>query len=207
MDIYEFKWLRFGTNAPSSGRDFMTQLESNFSRYFSAYFRLKHEVQQITADNETGISKLTDRAKSTLRMHFAYSLSPELSMASRLEYSFYDEDQQNEKGYVIFQDIKYYFKRLPLHLITRYALIDTESYNTRIYAYENDLTYVFSIPPYYGRSSRFYLMVGYDLSRNIDIQAKYGYFHFYDRDEISSGLNLVKGNKLSSVRAQLRFKF
>lgn len=207
VDLYQFKWLRFGVNAPSKGQDYLAQLEAYFSRYFTAYVRLKHEVQQITADRETGISQLMERSKSTVRFHFGYSVSSQLRMASRLEYSFYDEDQLDETGYVLFQDVKYYFRRTPLQLTARFSLVETDSYNTRIYAYENDLTYVFSIPPYYGRSSRFYLLASYDLNQSIDLQAKYGYFHFYDRDEISSGLNTIQGNKLSEIKAQVRIKF
>lgn len=206
VDVYQFKWLRFGVNAPSNGRDFMAQLETYFSRFFTAYVRLRHEVQQTTASDDTGISQLTDRSRSTFRIHTAYSISSQLKMASRLEYSFYDENT-SETGYVLFQDVKYSFAKIPLQLSARYALIDTESFNTRIYAYENDLTYVFSIPPYYGRSSRFYLMAGYAINTSIDVQAKYANSHFYDRNEISSGLNTIKGNSLTEIRMQLRFKF
>src|SRR5690606_39091246 len=44
VDVYQFKWLRFGVNAPSTGRDYMAQLETYFSRFFTAYLRLRHEV-------------------------------------------------------------------------------------------------------------------------------------------------------------------
>ncbi|AEV32801.1 ComEA family DNA-binding protein [Owenweeksia hongkongensis] len=206
VDVYQFKWLRFGVNAPSHGRDYMAQLETYFSRFFTAYLRLRHEVQQTTANNETGISQLTNRSRSTFRVHTAYSISAQLKMASRLEYSFYDEDA-SETGYMLFQDVKYNFLKIPLQLTARYALIDTESFNTRIYAYENDLTYVFSIPPYYGRSSRFYLMASYAINQSIDVQAKFANSHFYDRDEISSGLNTIEGNKLTEIRMQIRLKF
>lgn len=206
VDIYQFKWLRFGVNTPSAGRDYMAQIETYFSRFFTAYLRVRHELQETTANSDVGISQLADRSRSTFRIHTAYSVSSQLQMATRMEYSFYDETA-TETGYVLFQDMKYSFTKIPISIAVRYALIDTESFNTRIYAYENDLTYVFSIPPYYGRSSRFYIMAAYTINEHIDVQTKFAQSHFYDRDVISSGLNAINGNKLSEVRMQLRFKF
>jgi hypothetical protein len=40
----------------------------------------------------------------------------------------------------------------------RFALFDTEGYDARMYAYENELIGVFSIPPYAGRGIRWYGM-------------------------------------------------
>ncbi len=206
-DIYRFSWLRFGVDGPSRGRDLLSQLEVNLSRYFSGYIRLKNEVQETNSDGDEAIRKLVDRSKTTLRFHVAYSLSPQVKMASRAEYAFYKQENQDDRGFVVFQDLRYQFKRIPLQLTTRFAVIDVDSYDARIYAYESDITYAFSIPPYYGRSSRFYLLVDYDIAPRINLQARYSISTYYDRDEISSGNQLIEGNKISEVKLQLRVKF
>lgn len=206
-DIYRFSWLRFGVDAPSQGRDLLGQLEIFFNRYFAGYIRVKNEVQQTNGDSENPIQALAERSKTTLRFHTAYSLTQRVKMASRLEYAFYDQETQSDRGYVVFQDLRYSFLKIPLQLTTRFALIDVDSYDARIYAYENDLTYAFSIPPYYGRSSRFYLLATYDISQRISFQAKYAITTFFDREEISSGLQLIDGNKISELKLQLRVKF
>ncbi len=206
-DIYQFSWLRFGVDAPSRGRDLLTQLEMNFSRYFSGYIRLKNEVQETNSDSEDPIRKLVDRSKTTLRLHLAYSLSQQVKMASRVEYAFYDQEDQHDRGFVVFQDLRYQLKKVPLRLTARYAVIDADSYDARIYAYENDITYAFSIPPYYGRSSRFYLLANYEITQRINLQARYAISTFYDRDEISSGNQLIEGNKISELKLQMRVKF
>ncbi len=206
-DIYRFSWLRFGVDAPSRGRDLLTQLEMNFSRYFSGYIRLKNEVQETNSDSEDPIRKLVDRSKTTLRLHLAYSLSQQVKMASRVEHAFYDQEDQHDRGFVVFQDLCYQLKKVPLRLTARYAVIDADSYDARIYAYENDITYAFSIPPYYGRSSRFYLLANYEITQRMDLQARYAISTFYDRDEISSGNQLIEGNKISELKLQMRVKF
>lgn len=206
-DIYRFSWLRFGVDAPSRGRDLLGQLEMYFSRTFSGYIRLKNEVQQTNSDAETTLQQLAERSKTTTRIHLAYTVARNVKLASRVEYAFYNQEEQKDRGYVIFQDLRYLFRRVPLQLTTRFALIETDSYDTRIYAYENDLTYAFSIPPYYGRSSRFYLMADYDLSQSVTLQARYAISTFYNRDEISSGLQTIEGNKISELKVQVRVKF
>mgnify|MGYP007042166935 CR=1 FL=1 len=55
----------------------------------------------------------------------------------------YDTDKSN--GILLYQDLVYSFKEIPLKLSARYAIFDTDNYDTRLYAYENDLLYVFSI--------------------------------------------------------------
>ena len=144
------------------------------------------------------------QTRENLRLHFNYQINYNLSLASRVEYSFYDREGENETGSVLFQDIKYQFDKIPLKLTSRFALINTSSFNTRIYAYENDILYAFSIPPYYGRSSRFYLLAKYALNDRIDLEMRYAISTFYDRDEISSGLNLIEGNTQSEIKAQVR---
>ena len=205
-DVYRFDWLRFGVDAPSQGRDVLSQLEMSLSRYLTVYLRIKNEVQQTNSDIELPIQKLTDRHKTTLRIHSSYALSQNIKMASRMEYAFYTQEQQNDRGYILFQDIRYIFSKWPLQLTTRYALIDVDSYDARIYAYESDVTYAFSIPPYYGRASRFYVLADYDVTERFSVQARYAVTTFFDRNEISSGLQQIEGNKISDIKLLLRLK-
>ncbi len=207
IDLYEFRWLRFNIDVPSRGRDLLAQLEMYFSRYFTAYVRLKNEVQEVNSDAETVIPKLVPRERTTARFHTVYSLTHTIRLASRVEYSFFEQDGILEQGHLIFQDVRYIFPSEKLTLTARYALTNTESFDTRIYAYENDLTYAFSIPPYFGRSNRFYLLVDYSITQRITFQAKYSITTFLDREEISSGQNLIEGNRISEIRAQVRVRF
>ncbi len=207
LDIYRFHWLRFRVDAPSQGHDLLAQLEMFFNRYFSAYVRLKNEIQEVNSTLETTISKIVSKERILARFHTIYFLTSNIRLASRIEYSFYKEGGILKKGNLIFQDIRYIFPSNKLTLTVRYALVDTESFDTRIYAYENDLTYVFSIPPYYGRSNRFYLLIDRDITQRITLQVKYSITTFLDRDEISSGLNLIQGNQASEVKLQLKLRF
>ncbi len=89
----------------------------------------------------------------------------------------------------------------------RVALFDTDTYNARIYAYENDLIGVFSIPPYYGRGMRWYAMARLTPLRRVDIWLRYGAFIYQDQTVISSGLQEVSGNMRSDLKLQVRWIF
>ncbi|MGB0177113.1 MAG: helix-hairpin-helix domain-containing protein, partial [Owenweeksia sp.] len=206
LDIYRFEWLRFRVDAPSRGRDFLVQLDASISRRFSMYFRFKNEIQEVNNPQETPNPDLVFQARNNFRVHSSYQVFNNLRMASRFELSYYDIGGEHEKGNVLFQDIQYQFRNVPLKLSLRYALIDTRSFNTRIYAYENDLTYAFSIPPYYGKSNRFYLLADWDVFQNLTFQAKYSITKFTDREEISSGLSMIDGNVQSGLGLQLIWK-
>jgi len=86
-------------------------------------------------------------------------------------------------------------------------LFRTDGFNPRIYAYENDMLYSFSIPAYFNKGSRMYLNVEYSLSRSIDLWFRYAQFFYTDLDQTGSGLTEVQGPLRSDFRVQMRIKF
>jgi len=95
----------------------------------------------------------------------------------------------------------------PLSFSFRYGIFDTDSYNSRIYAYENDVLYTFTIPAYYNRGTRTYLTLRYKIKKGIDIWLRYGLTYYDNLNVISSGLEEIQGNHKSEIKAQIRFKF
>jgi hypothetical protein len=113
---------------------------------------------------------------------------------------------EKENGYMIFQDIQYSPIKIPLKISGRLAWFSTDSYNSRIYAYENDLLYTFSIPAFYGKGFRTYINLNYKIAKNLDFWFKAGNTLWNDRDVISSGYNEIQGNNKTELKFQLRLK-
>jgi len=107
---------------------------------------------------------------------------------------------------MIYQDIGYRSRHFPLRFDIRYAVFDTDDYHSRIYAYEDDLLYRFSVPPYYSRGYRTYLNVKYSWE-NMDFWLKLARTTYLDKEEIGSGLQLIDGNHKSSLYFQMRMRF
>lgn len=209
FDQFKFPWLRYQVDAPSSGYDFLAQLDYQPGSRFGAYIRYRDRQKHInTREDSEGLDELVLNPKRNLRLNFSYSAARNINFRSRVEFSEYKRGNEPiSRGFMIYQDVAYDFKKLPLKLSFRYAFFDTDTYDSRIYAYENDLRFFFSIPAYSGRGTRVYAMVKYDISRNIDFWLRWAQYYYTDRNEIGSGKELINGNTKSEIKAQFLFKF
>jgi hypothetical protein len=208
-DLYKFPWLKYNVSAPSTGADYFIQMDYSPDNNFEAYLRIKSEKEfENNTSEDTLIAKPEEINKLRVRLHFAYSLSNNLQLRNRIELNKVGlKNGTPDKGYLLYQDIVYDFQRLPATIYFRYALFDTDTYYSRIYSYENDLLYSYSIPPLYYRGMRTYIMLKYSVSRGIDLWLKYSNTTYTDRDFISSGLSRINGNTRSEIKFQLRLKF
>jgi len=107
-----------------------------------------------------------------------------------------------ETGYLVYQDVIYKPKSSPFSFSFRYGLFDTDSYSSRIYAYENDVLYSFSIPAYYNRGVRTYLTTRYQFRKGIDLWLRYAITYFENIDTIGSGLEEIECNHRSDIKIQ-----
>ena len=206
-DFFKFPWLKTGAYAPSKGDDYLIQADFTVSRNVSMYWRYKNETKEVNfaVDNEN-IIKLTPATKSMLRYHLQYSPAENWELRNRIELSGFDKDSVNEKGFMVYQDIIYRPDKYPLAVVFRYAVFNTDSYNTRIYTYENDVLNAYSVPPLYGKGTRTYLMVNYSINSKVTFWLRFSQTWFADRDEIGSGLNTIEGNTKSEIKFQVRIK-
>lgn len=208
-DVYKFQWLKYQVDAPSNGVDYFVQLDYNMSRNVQMYWKFKNEIKAENSALDTiGLKTLSEVSNTKVRYHISYQLSKTVSMKNRFEMArYYKPGKSDDYGYLFYHDIIYKPVNVPLMLSFRYAFFDTDSYDSRIYAYENDILYAFSIPAYYYNGSRTYLTLKYTLSDNIDMWLRWGQFYYSNVNVISSGLSEIQGNTKSEVKAQIRIKF
>ncbi len=209
LDAYSFPWLTSQTSAPSSGYDYHLQAEYSSRDKLKAYIRLRHKAKPSDNTLENVISSSIEIArKSHIRFHISYPVADGLSFQNRLEISHYKKGAGGrEYGYLAYHDIIYKPPSFPLSFSFRYSMFDTESYFSRIYNYEYDVLYSFSIPSFFDRGIRTYLNARWKIGKHVDLWFKYALTCYRDRETISSGLNEIDGNKKSDLRIQLRLKF
>jgi len=209
VDQFKFPWLRFQTDAPSSGYDFFGQLEYQATGRTNIYLRYRDRLRQInTRDDALGADFLVDNPRRNLRLNFSHSATRQIRLRSRIELTeFGRESEPISRGFMAYQDVVWSWRKVPLRIAARYALFDTDNFDSRIYAYENDVLYFFSIPAYSGRGTRAYILLKYDLGRNTDIWLRWAQTYFTDRQSIGSGLEQIEGNTRTEVRFQVRHRF
>ena len=89
----------------------------------------------------------------------------------------------------------------------RFAIFDTPGFDTRIYAFENDLLYSYSSPAYQDSGLKYYINTRYTLRKGLDLWLKYSVTDYTDLTEIGSGLDRIAGSKKSEIKMQLRYQF
>lgn len=203
-DVYRSKWISYSTAAPSTGWDVFAQAEIRPSRNFNFYLRFKNEEKEQKFKLNKRYVNLPERTQK-LRLHFNYRPNENLGFKTRLEHVYY-KGENSENGFMAFQDLQFAPKKIPLKLSVRLAYFNTESYNSRIYAYENDLLYTFSIPAFYGKGFRGYLNLRYQISEKLDFWFKVANTGWNDRETISSGYNEISGSNKTELKCQLRLK-
>lgn len=209
IDIFKFPWLRYQVDAPSKGYEYLAQLTFMPSKNLEAYLRVRRQLKEInTNDEELAIDYLDEYTITNYRFNITYRISPSFQFRNRVEHCVYERGNDGkEKGWLMYQDITYKALKSPVSLSFRYALFDTETYNARIYAYENDVLYAFSIPAYYYKGSRTYLTLRYNIVRGIDVWLRYAVTFYNNRNVISSGTSQINGSTRSELKAQVRFRF
>jgi hypothetical protein len=206
-DTYKFPWLSSSADAPAEGNDYFFQTDFNPTREVSMYIRVKYEEKQTNLTETSGLKQLVQEDNFKIRYHLSYNLSNQLSLKSRIETSRYQKgESKSEYGYMIYQDLFYNLNRIPLSMNLRFAVFDTDTYNARIYAYESDMLYNFSIPAYYSKGTRFYLNLKYSVTNYLDLWIRYSQTYYSDLDVISSGLSEIQGNTKSEIKAQIRIR-
>lgn len=208
FDSFASTWLRSGVNGPSHGYEGLAQLSWRPNKKMEFLWRYRNRVKPINTEMDVdGIEYLIDQSQSNYRFQSTIKVNDALTLRNRIEYvNIRNDEHLNDDGFVIYQDVMFKPLSSPLNLTFRYALFNTDSYDSRIYAYENEILYFYSIPAYYYKGSRVYGILQYQF-RNIDIWIRYGQFLYNNRTTIGSGLSEIQGNRKSEIKIQLRISF
>ena len=207
-DQFQFTWLTSQVNAPSRGHDYYLRVSHSFNRRTSAYlqFRSKTKMKNST-DGKVFSHYPIFYTKNTVRFNITYELGWDIHCANKAEYAHYrNEDGSNEHGYFLCQDIAYKPENLPFSLTFRYAIFDAKDYNARVYAYENDVLYSFSVPAMYGKGMRFYLLGKVKLFNSLTLYARIGRTIYSDRNTVGTGLSQIEGNHKTDLKVEAIWK-
>lgn len=213
LDQYRFPFLRFNVPRPSRGLEALVHVEHRPSRYARAYLQARTETREVSLDTPNAVpgsvvGGLGQQTRQTLRLQGEWDASRRLRLRARVEGSrFEDEDPAVgvSTGSLVYQDVRWQLLSW-LRADTRLTLFDTESYDARLYAFENDLTGVFSIPALNGRGVRGYVLLTARPADGVTAQLKLASTFLRNVTRIGSGANEVLGQRVSDLGVQLRVR-
>ena len=210
VDFFKSPWLRFRVDSPSEGHEVLSQLKYRPSPRFETYLRVREKDKMINASVYEGNIRPVERYK---QRKYQVGLTADLGSGwrwrSRIDYvTDQRESSGKQDGFALTQDILYRNKNFPVELSLRYAIFNTDSYDTRVYSYEYNLENVFSIPAYFNQGSRTYVMVRYTFfNEKCDLWLRYAASFYNQEESLSTGSEEIRGNVKSEVSAQLRVRF
>jgi hypothetical protein len=103
------------------------------------------------------------------------------------------------------QEIVWSQKKIPLTVSLQSTWFRTDDYNSRIYTYERNVLYAFSVPSFYGKGVRTVVNVNYTLKNRLTVWLRFANTSYLDnREEIGTGLEKITGKTKSDISLQIR---
>jgi len=206
-DVYQFPWLKYRVDRPSRGKEYVLQITWRPNKQLEMYTRFKNETKAINYSNtDFAFQQTEDVPRQNWRTQISYKVSPSVTLRARTEMVWYDnKGAQKEQGFLLFTDFFYKPMMKPLALNLRLQYFETDDYNSRLYAFENDVLYSFSIPPFYDKGIRSYVNVNYDVSKKLTVWFRLARTMYADLNTVGSGNDEIPGNHKTDYRFQFIF--
>jgi hypothetical protein len=151
-DIFYFPWLRYRVDAPSIGKDFLIQFTYQPSKRFSLNGRWKSESKETNLNDAADpTTRLADVRRGNLRIHWNWDCNRIISLRQRWETSAFTLGHSREEGFLLLHDLDVHPAMKPYDFSCRLLFFESGGYDSRIYAFENNVQSGFSVPAFYGK--------------------------------------------------------
>lgn len=207
-DYYRITILTYRTDAPVQGLDMGLSGEINLTR--SSILNVKYSFRSKPENSPESVhyKQIQEHYKHKIRLIWSNSPLTVLKLKTELDWILnrYPMSQTRRSGILLYQDIALKFPKPDISIHARVAYFDTDSYDERLYAYENDVYYAFSIGSYYYKGIRGYLLLRYKY-KWISLWLRIAQTYYIDRQVISSGLTQIDKPHKTEVKAQVMFSW
>ena len=206
-DYYRFPWLRYRLDSPSGGFDFGAVFNASISKCLTMSLKYRFTLREQNVRLSDYYQSVTFVRKHRFRCAVECSPVGWLKLKTEADYAVNAAGSSEARnGLLLFQDVAVKVEKWNLAVKARVAFFQTDSYDERLYAYESDLLYTFTVNSYYGKGVRYYLMASYGYAF-FDIQLRFSQTYYDDRTTISSGSSQIDGRTKSELKAQVLFHF
>lgn len=207
--FYKNRWLRYQIDAPSEGFEGLWRTQHSVSKSFVQTGQVRwRRSQKSYSDGQTPAFGLQDVAQYSLRWNGEFLPAAEWRLVTRAETSVYSPQHgRTSQGVMLNQDVAYRAVSGKWALTFRYGLFRTDDYNSRIYVYEPDVRYAFSVPSWSGQGSRVLCVVRWSPHRNWDVYARWSNVRYADRATVGSGYDQIGKPYKNEVKLQVIYNF
>jgi hypothetical protein len=206
VDFFQFKSLKFRVYAPSTGQEWLLRFQWQPSKLVSAFVQGRHEtkMRNISSDSRN-LYSVGDTKKQNYWFNIEYGGTPAFKMKTRIQYNIFEFNSKRTEGFALMQDASWSWRKF--RFTGRYALFETDNYDNRLYVYEHDVWLAYSLPAYYGRGTRRYLMMQFKASKKYTFWLRYSNTRYADREFIGSGVEKINSNQQNDIKFEMRIRF
>jgi hypothetical protein len=208
VDQFRFPWRTFSNPLPTSGHEILAQVDASLSRKVGLLARFTHKSTVGTESEFDSYGRdtrpLVDRSQQKYRLTVGYKVAPRVKIGGRLELTdvSYKLLGKKERGYLLYQDVRWTISK-SLSMQGRLVFFNTDSYDSRLYEYENDLRGVFSNPGLYGLGRRMYVILRYNVPSVLTLSAKYSETQKEGVASLGSGSSEIIGDLDNRISLQV----
>lgn len=204
VDSYRWPWLRYQIDRPTVGNDKQVLVFYQQRKHAQWSLRLRSFESAQNRSQEGPAVDLQKRWQ--VRLMYRFQPHPQCDIVLG-----YQQNRQTAPsrtfGFGFWQSIRWQSVDKKLSLAAQMTLFDTDNYATRLYVAERDLRFANSMPVLSGEGQRWLILTQCKLGKNWDVGVRFARLHYFDRDEVGSGLELISGNSRSEIKFQLGLKF
>lgn len=203
-DVFSFPWLRYRVDAPTKGSEYLLQVTYAPNKKVEIYSRFRNENKASNlSDLNLSTRQPVLRVRQNWRTQLTYNVSRQITLKSRVEKLWFDPSKQtSEQGFLAYIESRYKPFYEPVSVNGRLQFFKTDDFDSRMYSFENDVLFSYSVPQFIGKGLRYYLNINWDLTKKATVWFRWAQTIYSDKTSLSSGLDEIKGNKRSEVKLQ-----
>ena len=205
IDLFAFPSAKYRIDSASRGYEHLFQITYTPNKFFKLIGRAKMDSKAQNSDDARR-EDIDQIHRQNYRLGINWQVNRDLGLEGRIELVRYSKAEVDENGFLVYQDLGYKVAR-KFKFNTRIAFFRTDSYNSRLYAYEDDVLYSSGFGLYQDKGVRSYLNVGYNPLKKLFIYLRYAITVYPGATTVGSALDVISGNKKSEFKLQLRLQF
>ena len=207
IDLFSFPWWKYRISKPSQGVDVLFQTTYSPTKNLDMYLNYRYKRKERDVSGTKG-EIILPTYHHRLRYRLNYAPGTTFAFRTTVDYThFHSQRKEGAQGYQATQRVSYQLPWLPVSISLQGSYFHTDDYDSRIYISEPGLIYSLYTPSFQGEGIHLSARLRYDINSHWMILCKFGQTVYYDRDEISSGNDLIRSNKKADLQMQLRLKF
>ncbi|MCK9210955.1 MAG: helix-hairpin-helix domain-containing protein [Ignavibacteriaceae bacterium] len=202
FDQFMFPAGTSSTPLSSKGNEILVSFSSRITKNIETTLRYKNEKKDVVITGGD-TKEFSERYRQQFRFETLFSVSSNLQLKNRVEYNSYalKKNSFHEKGWLFFQDIKYKMQQ-NISLYGRIIFFKTDSFNSAIYEFENDLPGVMSNLAMYGEGFRWYFLVKIRMLNSLNFSFKYSETTKPKEKTLSTGASEIFNNMDNNFHLQ-----